>query len=49
MMCYDKHSTIEKYIEEKIRMLEDEREHFELLDTERDVDQYAHDIIVRKL
>lgn len=50
--------SIKYYIKEKIRMIEeefrielteDEKEHFYWLETERDVDQYAHDIFVRKL
>lgn len=50
--------TIDEYIEEKIRIIkeefyirltEDEEEHFKTLKTERDVDQYAHDIFMRKL
>ena len=50
--------TVDDYIEEKIQMIEeefritltdDEKEHFRWLRTERDVDQYAHDIFSKKL
>lgn len=55
---YQKRVEIDDYIKNKIRMIEkhfkirlteDEKEHMECLTCERDVDQYAHDIFMRKL
>ena len=50
--------SIEEYRYEKIRMLEDdfcidlsddELDHFNSLETEGDIDAYAHDILVERL
>lgn len=57
-MNEDYHVSLPDYCAEKIRMLEDdfcidltyeEIEHFESLQTEADIDAYAHDILVERL
>ena len=57
-MNHKKDSTLKGYIKEKIRIIEkefhipltlDEKMHMQNLTSETDVDQYAHDIFMRKL